>query len=949
MKKLVTLLICLLVCVIDANLCAQNPADCVGAQAVCNNPNFTFSATPNNGNVNELPGTNSVSNPAVNPASGNFGCLLVGENNPQWLLLNISTSGQLEFSFGAAGSPNPQVGLYDWAMWPYNANTCNDIIGNTLPPVRCNWNSVGVGGTGIGTPPPGGNAGNYEPPLTVTAGQQYIICISNFSGVNTLVTFTSTGTAQIGCSNVFANSATVCPNQAAIITPTVVNIANPSYTLQPGNIVSTGPLLTVTASATQVFTISASTAPGTASNQATNTFTLHVIHSQTMALAGPLFYCSGTSASVSAPAGHLSYTLHQPNGTSQSGAGNSFTLGAANPALSGTYTITATAQNGCVNTGTTQVTAYPIPVLTIAGPTLVCQHGTLQLSCSNPNLLTGQWAGPNGSGSVTSTLSIPGFQPNQGGTYTLTAAVNLGPLACPATQTVQVAAIPVYPVLANPSQTVCVGSVIQLTAIAPNTTLYQWSGPSAFVSSLQNPVIANATLARSGIYSVSAVFSQNGTNCYTSASTKITVESGLQFSLPERASFCGGSDVLVTGPAAAASYQWKGPLNFSSSQKDLLIPQAAAHHSGTYTLSLTSAFQCSFSKTVTVSVLPPLLLVKAPQNKTICQQSRAHNLIEISGGSGIYTYQYQPMDGITHYGGNEIYASPNTSLTYTVHVKDPACPTTQLTSKFTIDVIPLPQAAVVSNVQEGCEPLRVELSMQPASSTYTSSWQIENKQYTNTDSLVHVFRKAGTYQVALRVTDTRGCSAVHQAAHPIRVFPQPRAYFTYSPSHITTLNNRVSFQAHSRAGGIKDVRWLISNPADSSSLIQPVKEFQRAGWHPVVMILENEFGCSDTTLGTVQVHEELLVYLPNAFSPNRDGLNEEFKPMGEGLSSDDYELLIFNRWGTCIFVSHRPEQGWNGELGGKPAMSDTYTYRLRFRATESIAQKEISGHVTLLR
>ena len=114
-------------------------------------------------------------------------------------------------SFGAGGAQN---GFYDWAMWPYDANSCSAIPGNSVAPVRCNWNLQSNGGTGIAnTIPSGGVAGNYEPGLNVTCGDKYIICFSNFSSTTSNVPIDFFGSATVSCTNfipITVNDETIC-------------------------------------------------------------------------------------------------------------------------------------------------------------------------------------------------------------------------------------------------------------------------------------------------------------------------------------------------------------------------------------------------------------------------------------------------------------------------------------------------------------------------------------------------------------------------------------------------------------------------------------------------------------------------------------------------------------------------------------------------------------------
>ncbi len=172
---------------------------CSQAQYVCNSlpVPFTLGTTPSPNPV--VPPAGSTSNPSTNPG-GNFGCLLAGELNPNWFVLNVTSNGQLMFNIGAPGGS----GYYDWALWPYNAATgCSDIQNNLVSPAACNWNASAQGFTGMssGGPPPGGIAGNFQPSIPVLAGQQYILMFSNYSYQNGVVniTFPPAG-ASIGCS-----------------------------------------------------------------------------------------------------------------------------------------------------------------------------------------------------------------------------------------------------------------------------------------------------------------------------------------------------------------------------------------------------------------------------------------------------------------------------------------------------------------------------------------------------------------------------------------------------------------------------------------------------------------------------------------------------------------------------------------------------------------------------
>ena len=88
---------------------------CDQAQNICNNIPVPFPLTQGPSPNPTVPPAGSFSNPSTNPAGVNSGCLLAGELNPNWFVLNVTTSGQLEFNIGAPGGS----GYYDWELWPF--------------------------------------------------------------------------------------------------------------------------------------------------------------------------------------------------------------------------------------------------------------------------------------------------------------------------------------------------------------------------------------------------------------------------------------------------------------------------------------------------------------------------------------------------------------------------------------------------------------------------------------------------------------------------------------------------------------------------------------------------------------------------------------------------------------------------------------------------------------
>ncbi len=384
--KTIFKIIAFLLIFINSN--AQVNPDCVNAIPLCSNPNFTFFATSGPGNVVDFTSTSNVSNPQTNPNPPNSGCLLSGELNPQWLILTVGNAGVLEFVFGAGNSANPQAGFYDWAMWPYTPSTCSQIFNNTLPPIRCNWNGSMSGGTGLASAaniPPGGSSSNFEAPLNVNACQQFIICISNYSGVNTLVSFQSIGTASLSCNpNCNPTYATCLGGTVAVSPVNFANLSNPTYSLFPGPMVNTTGTFVLTPTVTTTYTtfitgLNSSNAVQTIS--ATLIVTVHptpninpVVTNGTCS--NPVTNSVNLNVTFN-PSGSPNYTVNWSPPPSTVTTVNS---GTAAGLLPGTTNVTITTSNGCTNTA--QFTVAPIPQP--ANFVVINPSNNYTVTCNNP-------------------------------------------------------------------------------------------------------------------------------------------------------------------------------------------------------------------------------------------------------------------------------------------------------------------------------------------------------------------------------------------------------------------------------------------------------------------------------------------------------------------------------------------------------------------------------------
>ena len=117
-----------------------------------------------------------------------------------------------------------------------------------------------------------------------------------------------------------------------------------------------------------------------------------------------------------------------------------------------------------------------------------------------------------------------------------------------------------------------------------------------------------------------------------------------------------------------------------------------------------------------------------------------------------------------------------------------------------------------------------------------------------------------------------------------------------------------------------------------------------------MQVVRHESGCTDTLFKVVDVSPVVTLHMPNAFTPNNDGLNDDFRGKGYLPGIRNYTLSIWSRWGEKIFENNDPDQGWNGEYNnaGKQVMGGVYVFTVQYTGPRG-NEFELKGNVTLIR
>ena len=127
------------------------------------------------------------------------------------------------------------------------------------------------------------------------------------------------------------------------------------------------------------------------------------------------------------------------------------------------------------------------------------------------------------------------------------------------------------------------------------------------------------------------------------------------------------------------------------------------------------------------------------------------------------------------------------------------------------------------------------------------------------------------------------------------------------------------------------------------------------GYYKVRLVTTNSVGCIDTIYKFIYIEPEFALYIPNAFTPNGDNINDTFFPDGIGINpNENFNFYILDRWGVILFESHSLKTPWDGiahKLGGTELVQqDIYVWKLEVQdVTYSEKKHRYIGHVTVIR
>jgi len=448
------------------------------------------------------------------------------------------------------------------------------------------------------------------------------------------------------------------------------------------------------------------------------------------------------------------------------------------------------------------------------------------------------------------------------------------------------------------------------------------AGTSTFTP---NNIVPNpsVTVSQFGIYKFTWVVT-NG-SCKDSSIVTINLNPSLTLTTnTSDTSICIG-DTVTLNVSGGNNYTWQPATTLSSASGSSV--NAFPGTSTQYTVNATDNNGCSGTAHINVHV-DPMPVANAGNDQQLC------NLLSfgLSGSTNVGSGQWHLVTGAgtANYNPSNNVSNPMVTVsTYGLYVflwtvTNGSCTDT---SSVNIKLYPNPDITVQPVSPAVCEGDNITLVASGANSyIWTPSTYLSSA---NTDAVTATPNNSITYTVA--GTTVQGCTSSTNITVTVHQFPVvslgDSIYYCSAPTIILDAGS-----------GYQNYLW---QDGSSNQTIQVTQ----AGTYSVVV---NNFGC--ITSDTVIIKPCIDVVVPNVFTPNGDGINDEFYAKGNFL--EYFNMTIFNRWGIKVFETNDISGRWDGKINGKEASQGTYFWIVTYKSKSYLLNNkevQLKGWISLVR
>ncbi len=590
--------------------------------------------------------------------------------------------------------------------------------------------------------------------------------------------------------------------------------------------------------------------------------------------------------------GPYSYSL---NGATPQ-PGNSF-----GPLAPGTYTITFLDANGCL--GTAQATIAAGPALTAIStqtnpPCTGINNGTLTVT---PTSGTGPYSFRLNGGPLQNNGTFNGLGP---GTYTIDFTDNIG-----CSGSIPVTLVPTTP--------------LGVSAVSQNANCFGEANGSILLSASGGTGPYNFSNNDGASFQPSGSFTALPANTYSMRITDfngcrkdtvitITQPSLLTASAAAVAATCNGNDGTITITAAGGSpaydYSIDNGLNYVPGNVFITSP-------GSYNnILVKDSHGCIATTNASIALIDTMRLELGPDT-AICEWSSITLVPQTNAQTNQYTWS--PNIDLSDTAAANPVVSPHYDIKYYLTAKWGACQRTDSITVF-VKLKPVANAGLDTLI---CyrSPATLRGSVIRVSGPVSFLWSPPARLFPP-NAAVTLAQPDTTQQYVLEVSDNYGCNFKVYDTVLVTMLPPVPA----NAGRDTVAVEGVPHQLFG-SGGVTYV-WTPAGPLDN-----PYSQSPRATLYSdqtFTVYVQDIAGCLGSDQVNIKVYKGPTYYLPNAFSPNGDGLNDVFRPQPVGIEKTDY-FRIFNRYGELLYETKEYRRGWDGTFRGKKQDQGTYVWMIK--------------------
>jgi gliding motility-associated-like protein len=576
------------------------------------------------------------------------------------------------------------------------------------------------------------------------------------------------------------------------------------------------------------------------------------------------------------------------------------------PNIKTTYKVTVTdGINSCTDSVVVNVNSSE---LKLTNPAPVCSPGIIDLTAagvtvgSASGLTFTYWK----DSSATQALANPD-KVSVSGTYYIVGKSATGCTSLATAIKVTVNPLPVATIVTPAQTTICDKSSLTLTA--RGGTAYQWLiNGSAIAGANDSIYIAS----QAGNYEVNVI--SQGCTSKAPTAVKVTVNPLPVATIfaPNQTAICDKSTIRLTA-SGGTTYQWLFNGSIIAGATDSSF---AASQAGSYEVNVISQGCTSKAPTaVKVTVNPlPVATIFAPNQTAICDKSTIR--LTASGGT---TYQWL-FNGSIIAGATDSSFAASQAGSYEVNVIAKGC-TSKVAAPVNLTLI----KAAVPKFSNSSTCIDVPVSFFNETDTTASGsvnyvWDLGDGQTSTLFNPVYTYKKSGAFVVKLKVAP-KLCSSLSDSVTKSITVDVPPVGIKY-PNVLAVKNKATPLSARFIANGYSYL-WTPSTGLNNGAIQKPVFNASQEQLYRVR--LTSAGGCITMDTVKVSVYDSSDIFVPKAFSPNKDGKNDLLQPFLVNIVTLKF-FKVYNRWGQLMFQSSDSRQGWDGMYNYKPQPLETYTW-----------------------